>query len=102
MATRMLPQTHLMPNPDQPARDRPSSFRTSVSLLNHIRRRDELAWARFYAIYSPLILHMCRSSGLQGSDADDVAQDVFQAVVAGIDRYRREQEGRVLSFRNWL
>jgi RNA polymerase sigma-70 factor (ECF subfamily) len=95
-------QAYFMPNPDQPASDRPSDFRTSVSLLDQIRGRDDQAWARFYAIYSPLILHVCRAQGLQRSDADDVAQEVFKAVVAGIGSYRREREGRVLSFRSWL
>jgi RNA polymerase sigma-70 factor (ECF subfamily) len=73
-----------------------------LSLLERILRHDHQGWDHFYYIYSPLIQHVCRKWGLQASDADDVTQEVFQAVTASIATYRREQEGQVCTFRNWL
>jgi RNA polymerase sigma-70 factor (ECF subfamily) len=78
------------------------TFHTPLSLLELIRQGDQQGWEHFCYIYAPLILHVCRGFGLQASDADDVAQEVFQAVVASIDTYRREQQGQVRTFRNWL
>jgi RNA polymerase sigma-70 factor (ECF subfamily) len=73
---------------------------TSSSLLDRVRSRDPAAWRRFVELYSPLVYTWCRWTRLPEQDAADVTQDVFQAVVQGIDRFRKVQPGD--SFRGWL
>jgi RNA polymerase sigma-70 factor (ECF subfamily) len=51
-------------------------------------------------LYAPLIVHWCRSRGLQDQDAADVVQEVFRAVVAHVGRFRKERAGD--TFRGWL
>jgi RNA polymerase sigma-70 factor (ECF subfamily) len=73
---------------------------TSRSLLDRIRANESAAWDRLVALYAPLVLHWCRSAGLQEEDGADVFQDVFQAVAGHIDGFRKEQAGG--TFRGWL
>jgi RNA polymerase sigma-70 factor, ECF subfamily len=73
---------------------------TSLTLLERVRARDEEAWRRLLALYGPLVLRWCARSGVTGQDADDVQQEVFQAVAAGLEGFRREREAD--SFRGWL
>jgi RNA polymerase sigma-70 factor (ECF subfamily) len=80
-----------MTSPDKP---------TSNTLLERIRDRDEDAWVRLLHLYAPLVLHWCRHWGVQGQDAEDVRQEVFQAVTVGLDRFHRDQAGD--TFRGWL
>jgi RNA polymerase sigma-70 factor (ECF subfamily) len=74
--------------------------RTSSSLLERIRNRDQDAWARTIALYRPLVCYWCARGGVVGPDADDVAQEVFQAALTGLDRFRHDRPGD--SFRAWL
>jgi RNA polymerase sigma-70 factor (ECF subfamily) len=76
----------------------PASITTS--LLDRVRGLDDEGWRRLTFLYEPVVLHWCRRGGLQPQDADDVCQEVFRGVAAGIDRFRREQPGE--SFRGWL
>lgn len=73
---------------------------TSTSLLERIRYRDHDAWRRFVPLYAPVIYELCRRSGIQPSDADDVTQEVLQAVSQSIGQFRKERPGD--SFRGWL
>ena len=73
---------------------------TSTTLLNRARGNDPAAWARVVQLYRPLVEFWCRRAGLNPADAEDVAQEVFLAVVSGIERFRREREGD--TFRGWL
>lgn len=71
-----------------------------MTLLERIQANDPLAWDRLLGLYQPLVLSWCRRWGASEADSADVAQEVFVAVVSGIDRFRREREGD--TFRGWL
>jgi RNA polymerase sigma-70 factor (ECF subfamily) len=73
---------------------------TSLSLLQRARSRDEEAWRRLFALYAPLVTAWCSRWQVRGEDADDVVQEVFRAVSAGIDGFRRDRPGD--TFRGWL
>jgi RNA polymerase sigma-70 factor (ECF subfamily) len=76
--------------------DRP----TSLTLLERVRDRDEDAWRRLVDLYRPLVAHWCGHWGVRAQDADDVLQDVFQAVATSLDNFRRDRPGD--TFRGWL
>lgn len=77
-----------------------NSSSTSASLLDRVRKSDPVAWERFARLYGPLIYRWARQAGVQESDAADVSQEVFRAVVNGMDGFHRNQPGD--SFRGWL
>ena len=56
------------------ADDRSSSLSTHASLLQRARGRDALAWERVVALYGPLVLSWCRSSGLRDADAAEIGR----------------------------
>ena len=71
---------------------------TSLSLLERIKGKDSQAWQRLLDLYRPLILHWCARWQVRGADADDVTQEVLQAVAQSIRRtYQRKRK-----FRDWL
>jgi RNA polymerase sigma-70 factor (ECF subfamily) len=72
----------------------------SPELLHGVRSDDAESWRRLVHIYGPLVYRWCRESKLQASDAADVTQEVFFALLQGIGRFRREHEGD--TFRGWL
>jgi RNA polymerase sigma-70 factor (ECF subfamily) len=67
--------------------------------LERARARDQDAWRRLVDLYGPLVHHWCRIR-LPSAQVEDVFQDVFQAVAAGLDRFRKR--GRQDTFRGWL
>jgi RNA polymerase sigma-70 factor (ECF subfamily) len=73
---------------------------TSLTLLERVRDKDEEAWRRLLHLYGPLVERWCARGGVHPADADDVCQDVFQAVAAGLDGFRRDRPGD--TFRGWL
>lgn len=73
---------------------------TSLTLIADIRNHDQEAWRRLVVLYTPLLRGWCHRWGVPGEDTEDVIQDVFQAVAAGLKNFRREREGD--SFRAWL
>ncbi len=79
----------------QTDQDAPSS-----SLLLRVRSRDPEAWSRLTAYYGPVDYGWARGFGLQESDAADLTQDVFRAVLTGIDGIGRD--GRGDNFIGWL
>lgn len=76
----------------------PSSV--SSTLLEQIRARRPEAWRRLVDLYGPTVYRWCRQLGVARADAADVVQDVFAAVAAGLDRFRRD--GPQHSFGAWL
>jgi len=73
---------------------------TSPTLLQRARANDQEAWERLTRLYAPLIGYWCRQQGVQGTDAEDVCQDVFQALAVGLAGFRRDRPGD--TFRGWL
>jgi RNA polymerase sigma factor (sigma-70 family) len=74
---------------------------TRPSLLVRIRDgRDAEAWRVFVDVYTPVVYHFCRRSGLQDADAADVTQNVLSEVSRSIPSFQYQPEkGR---FRDWL
>jgi RNA polymerase sigma-70 factor (ECF subfamily) len=73
---------------------------TSISLLQRVRQRDPSSWERLVFLYSPMVDHWCRRWGAHGADLDDLRQEVFQSVAAGLSSFRDDRPGD--SFRSWL
>jgi len=73
---------------------------TPISLLErlHQPKQDE-AWARFVALYTPLIYYWARRVGLQTQDAADLVQDVFTVLVQKLPEFQYDPHK---SFRGWL
>jgi RNA polymerase sigma-70 factor (ECF subfamily) len=71
-----------------------------LTLLQRLRAREPDAWQALVHLYTPLLYHWCARAGLQGADADDVLQEVFRAVTAHLDGFRRDRPGD--TFRGWL
>jgi RNA polymerase sigma-70 factor, ECF subfamily len=74
---------------------------TSVSLLDRLKaaRPDATDWRRLQDIYLPLIQRWLRRVPGLGTEADDVAQEIFLVVVRELPEFERRREG---SFRAWL
>ena len=73
---------------------------TSASLLDRLKERDDAAaWERFVTLYTPLLYHWLRGSGLNEHDAADLVQDIFAKLVVQLPNfdYQRSQ-----SFHGWL
>lgn len=73
---------------------------TSMTLVGRLRLQDPAAWRQVAELYGPLVYSWVRISGLNEHDAADVVQDVFAAVHASLDRFRKEQPAD--RFRDWL
>jgi RNA polymerase sigma-70 factor (ECF subfamily) len=74
---------------------------TRRSLVLRLRNLDDhAAWAEFVQIYEPLIYRLARNKGLQDADAQDLCQEVLQAVASAIGRW--DPDPSKGSFRGWL
>jgi RNA polymerase sigma-70 factor (ECF subfamily) len=73
---------------------------TSLTLIGHVKAHDDDAWKRLVDLYSPLLRQWCGRWGVQGADADDVLQEIFQGVFVSLRHFRRDRDGA--SFRGWL
>jgi RNA polymerase sigma-70 factor (ECF subfamily) len=74
--------------------------KTPTSLLDRLRHPFEPdAWARFVALYTPLIYSWARRVGLQEQDAADLVQDVFVTMLQVLPTFTYD---RHQSFRRWL
>jgi len=74
---------------------------TRPSLLVRLcNAADTEAWSQFVRLYAPLVHGLARRRGLQGADADDLTQEVFQKV--GVAVGKLHYDARRGSFRSWL
>lgn len=74
---------------------------TSPNLLDRLgfEPADTAAWVEFVQRYRPRILAWCGHWGVQGADADDVAQEVLAGLIATMREFRYDPSR---SFRAWL
>lgn len=88
--------------PDIFKRDQIASWpgSTAHSLLDRLWADEASGWQQMLELYAPAVYRWCRRFGLGPEDSADVAQEVFQAVAAGIETFNREQAGA--TFRGWL
>jgi len=80
--------------------DRGEDPSTATSLLARAAGRQVDAWERLVSLYGPLVYRWCRRWGLQPSDAENVGQEVFAHLAAGLARFRHDRPGD--TFRGWL
>jgi RNA polymerase sigma-70 factor (ECF subfamily) len=73
---------------------------TPLSLLERARANDQDAWGRLAALYRPLVRFWCRQARCPAAEVEDVAQEIFAAVAAGLPGFRRDRPGD--TFRGWL
>jgi len=91
------------PNPDPGGDANPGRTPgqvTPLSLLERVRAHDPEAWHRLVRLYQPLVLSWCARGGINTTDAEDVAQEVFTAAAGALDRFHRDRPGD--TFRGWL
>jgi RNA polymerase sigma-70 factor, ECF subfamily len=73
---------------------------TPSSLLERLRQPfDPEAWARFVALYTPMIYAWARRIGLQEADAADLVQEVFATLLKVLPTFAYDRQR---SFRKWL
>lgn len=73
---------------------------TSLSLLERVRGQDQEAWQRLIHLYGPLVARWCSLRCVRPQDAEDVQQEVFQAVATSLHKFRLDRPGD--TFRGWL
>jgi RNA polymerase sigma-70 factor (ECF subfamily) len=79
---------------------RRTTMKALEMLLEQLRQPQAAeAWARFVALYRPLMLLWAGRLGLRHEDAEDLVQEVLALLVVKLPEFRHE-EG--LSFRAWL
>jgi RNA polymerase sigma-70 factor (ECF subfamily) len=61
---------------------------------------DEQSWTRLVNLYTPLLRHWLRQTGVDGADADDLLQDVLTTLVREIPCFEHNQRNG--AFRHWL
>ncbi|MDP1560853.1 MAG: sigma-70 family RNA polymerase sigma factor [Pirellulaceae bacterium] len=71
-----------------------------MTLVNLVKSDDQNAWQTLFAMYSPLVRYWTRRAKIPQIDEDDVVQDVFRSVHAGISRFEKTEENG--SFRAWI
>lgn len=78
----------------------PSGSPTPPTLLERLRRPgDAAAWDWFARLYTPLLYHWARQSGLQEADAADLVQETFAHLMRKLPEFEYRAGG---SFRGWL
>lgn len=75
---------------------------TSWSVLERAKLRDPAAWDRVVHLYAPLVYQWARRRGLRAGDAEEVGQEVFQAVYRKLGEFRRDRPGRWLYFSGYV
>jgi RNA polymerase sigma-70 factor (ECF subfamily) len=73
---------------------------TSLTLINLAKSADPTAWETLFRLYSPLVRYWVRKSRIPQLDEDDLVQEVFRSIHAGLARFEKKSETD--SFRAWI
>lgn len=73
---------------------------TSYSLLRRASQEQADAWDQIVHLYAPLVYRWCRTWGAQATDAENICQEVFRALLTSLPSFR--ETDRPESFRAWL
>jgi RNA polymerase sigma-70 factor (ECF subfamily) len=73
---------------------------TSTSLLHRAQAREPDAWERVVSLYTPLVRHWCRQSGIPAQDIADISQDIFATVSTKLPTFHADRPGT--TFRAWM
>lgn len=76
------------------------SLLTSRSLIRRAQSFEPEALDTVVRLYTPVVYHWVRSTGLSPSDTEDVVQNIFVGFLRRADRFSYRQENA--SFRAWL
>ena len=78
-----------------------SEFETQLTLLQRVKDPgDSQSWQEFVDLYQPLLLRFVISRGVPESDASDIVQEIFAALLRSLPSFDLDQRrGR---FRTWL
>ena len=57
---------------------------TSLSLIQRARGNDQQAWVHLTTLYRPLVAFWCRQANCPEAEVEDVIQEIFAAVAAGL------------------
>jgi len=77
-----------------------ASSETSSSVLHRAQAQDPEAWRVLVELYGPIVYGWVRSAGIGQHDAADLVQEVFQAVLTSLSRFRQDRPTD--RFRDWL
>jgi RNA polymerase sigma-70 factor (ECF subfamily) len=73
---------------------------TPSSLLEQLRLHpDPEAWRRFVRLYTPMLYHWARDTGLRSPEAADLVQEVLLVLVQKLPEFSYDRQK---SFRGWL
>lgn len=73
---------------------------TPISLLDKLSQpHSEEAWHRFVDIYTPLLCHWARKTGIPANDTSDLLQEVFILLYRELPRFQSKRRGH---FHGWL
>ena len=78
-----------------------TGLNTSQTLLDRVGSDDHEAWTLFVRLYGPIIYSWCRNAGLQGSDVEDVGQEIFHVVSKKLSAFEADRKSSG-AFRSWL
>jgi RNA polymerase sigma-70 factor (ECF subfamily) len=74
--------------------------KTPLSLLERAKANDQQAWRGLAALYRPLVQFWCRQAHCPAAEIEDITQEVFAAVAAGLSSFHHDRPGD--TFRGWL
>ena len=77
-----------------------ASIRTRASLLQRLKKGDEIGWQEFYHTYGKLVRDFALQAGLTDTEADEVVQDTTIAMAQHLPAYNYDP--KVCRFKTWL
>ena len=80
--------------------DKSISESLHTSLLCRVREGENEASHVVVQLYTPMVYRLCRRSGVQEEDSEDIAQEVFGSVSRAMINFERQTPGS--SFRGWI